>query len=97
MDVLAAQTLRGRDLCCNYAFGVAGAAPVNAGFILRRGNERRHRIHVRGENYFWVWLLWRRGIEIETIGFDWNFANVVSDSAEFAKKIVRDGSFVAGD
>ena len=44
-QLLSCQNLRRNNPLC-----VARAAPVNAPFVFGRCDERRHRIHVRGEN-----------------------------------------------
>src|SRR5205807_8302916 len=49
-DSFQAQPFRSTNLRGNNALGVTRTATVTVNCVLGRRNERRHRIHVRGEN-----------------------------------------------
>lgn len=97
INSFAAETLRGGDLGGDDAFGVAGAAAVDASGVLGRWDEGRDGVHVRGEDYFRTGLLRRGGINVKTVAFDGNSAGLVADAAELSVEIICDGGFVAGD
>ena len=97
MNSIAAQALGGGDLGGDDAFCVAGAASVDAGCIFGGGDERGDGIHVGGENYFRVWVIGQRGVDVEARAFHRNFPRLVADAGKFSVEIVGDGGFVAGD
>jgi hypothetical protein len=63
--------------------------------VLRRFDERRHRIHVRGENDLWRFC--RARVHVETILFHRDFRGVEPARAQLVEEPVTDGTFVSAD
>jgi len=97
VNAFALQAFGGGDLRGDDALGVARSAAIDAGGILRGRNEGRDGVHVGGEDDHRVGMIRVRGINVEAVAFDGNLSGLVSDAAELAVEIVRDGGFVAGD
>jgi len=97
VNSFALQALGGSDLRGDDALGVARSAAIDAGGILRGRNEGRDGVHVGGEDDRRVGMIRVRGINVEAVAFDGNLSCLVSDAAELAVEIVRDGGFVTGD
>ena len=95
VNSLAAQSLRGSNLRGDDSLGVARAASVDSSRIFGRCNERRNRVHVRGENHRRIRLLRRSSIDVEAIAFHGHAPRLVADAAKLSIEIVSDRRFVA--
>ena len=97
VNSFALQAFCGCDLRGDDALGVTRSPAIDAGGIFRGRNEGRNCVHVGGEDDRRAGMIRVRGINVEAVAFDGNLSGLVSDAAELAVEIVRDGGFVAGD
>ena len=97
VNALLAQSFGSRNLRRDDALGVARPAPVNVSRIFRRGDERRHRIHVRGKYHRGLRMLLFSRIDVEAGAFYVHLLRPIAQTAQFAVEIISHCSFVAGN
>src|SRR5437667_228592 len=82
VDSIFSEPLCSGDLRRNNSLGITGAAAINAVLVLRRSDERRHRVHVCGKDDRRIRLLRRSRVDIGALAFDCHSSSVVTQASQ---------------